>query len=368
MEHLKVAYLLGGLNRGGTETLVLDVLKQKLPFEAIAIHRSGGDLKDEYYATNKQVFCLPYKKKHIITYLIRLRRLLIEQEIMVVHAQQFADCVFAKIATIGTNIKVIETIHSYISDEDKYLRAIVKFSMALADKVIFVSNSQRQWFIDNYKMKHLSKKSVVVYNGIDLSKFERKYAVPDFLIDKDRQVVRLAMVANFTGTRCQKMLSECVADLVAKGRKDFHLYFVGRKTHSEPQVYDDCNNYCRTKGLDRYITFVGGRDDVPAILQHIDGFVFATQWDSFGIGIVEALVSKVPVMASDIEAIREVTNDGEWAMLFDAQNHEQCTHYLELFIDRLSELKKQMDEISKQVRQKYSIERHVEYLKEQYDE
>lgn len=39
--YMKVAYLLGSLNRGGTETLLLDVFRSadKAPFSFVGIHR-----------------------------------------------------------------------------------------------------------------------------------------------------------------------------------------------------------------------------------------------------------------------------------------------------------------------------------------
>ena len=50
---MKVAYLLGSLSRGGTETLVLDVFKnsEKASYDFIGIHRKDEPLKDDFYAT-----------------------------------------------------------------------------------------------------------------------------------------------------------------------------------------------------------------------------------------------------------------------------------------------------------------------------
>ena len=45
---MKVAFFIGSLNRGGTETLVLDTFRRKevLPYECILIYRSEGELSE----------------------------------------------------------------------------------------------------------------------------------------------------------------------------------------------------------------------------------------------------------------------------------------------------------------------------------
>ena len=54
---MKVAYLLGSLNRGGTETLVLDVFKKasQAPFQVVGIHRKGGAYLPGFKATGEKM-------------------------------------------------------------------------------------------------------------------------------------------------------------------------------------------------------------------------------------------------------------------------------------------------------------------------
>jgi len=49
---MKVAYLLGSLNRGGTETLLLDVFSNadKASYEMIGIYRKDGAYRNDFYA------------------------------------------------------------------------------------------------------------------------------------------------------------------------------------------------------------------------------------------------------------------------------------------------------------------------------
>ena len=75
---IKVAYLLGSLNRGGTETLLLDVFRNadKASYEMIGIHRKGGAYQEDFYAAGPMmVKCAP-RRFGWIRYLVQLRQLL----------------------------------------------------------------------------------------------------------------------------------------------------------------------------------------------------------------------------------------------------------------------------------------------------
>ena len=52
---MKVVYLLGSLNRGGTETLMLDVFRNavRCGLDAVCIYRKGGVCEDDLLGTSQ---------------------------------------------------------------------------------------------------------------------------------------------------------------------------------------------------------------------------------------------------------------------------------------------------------------------------
>ena len=64
---MKIAYMLGSLNRGGMETLLLDVFKNAriAEYSFIGIHRKGGNYQSEFYATQLMEQCSPRRGNYI---------------------------------------------------------------------------------------------------------------------------------------------------------------------------------------------------------------------------------------------------------------------------------------------------------------
>lgn len=72
-------------------------------------------------------------------------------------------------------------------------------------------------------------------------------------------------------------------------------------------------------GIGEHVDFLGRRTDVEALLEKLDLFVFATTRDEgFGIVLIEAMAKRVPIVASDVPACREVLDGGTVGLLVAA--------------------------------------------------
>lgn len=369
---MKVAFLLGSLNRGGLETLVLDVFRKAscADFDFIGIYRKTGSYLPDFEATGVPFFqCSPSKGRYI-SYLFRLRKLLKNEKIQIVHAQQTIDFLFAKIACLGTDIEVVETFHGYDFEGSRVLKCMNKLSIRLADAVCFVSEAQCKYYIKAYRLsKKMQGKCHVVYNGVNFSKLDQKYDIPDFLKKIDSvqpRKIKLAMVGNFVSGRSQSVVCKALAVLSKRGLGDFDFYFIGKRNDKEPWRYDDCVSFVEGNGLSECVHFMGGRGDVPAILQNIDGFVYSTDHDTFGIAVVEAMAAGLPVVVNDWDVMGEITQNGKWATLYRSNDAEDCAEKITNLIENISSYKEKAYLDSQKVRNTFSIEKHIAQLKNIY--
>jgi glycosyltransferase involved in cell wall biosynthesis len=68
-------------------------------------------------------------------------------------------------------------------------------------------------------------------------------------------------------------------------------------------------------GLGDTVRFLGHREDIGDLLVAADVFVFPSLYEGLGGALLEAMALKVPIVASDIPAVREVLDGGRCGML-----------------------------------------------------
>ena len=363
---MKIAYMLGSLNRGGTENLLLDYFRSsaQAEFPFIGIYRKGGQLSALFHSESAPVFKLFPKFKLDITYLFQLRKLIKQQHITIVHAQQPLDALYARLACLGMNTKTVLTLHGYDVDLSKMDAGILHLAMRAADITIFVSNTQKAYYQEKYALT--TNNTRTLYNGIS---FEKLDTAEQTDIRQELQlstnILLLGSVGNFVGGRDQMTLCRFLKRL-HEANVDFRFLFVGAKSKSEPELYDACVHFCHDNGLSSHVLFLGSRNDVPAILHQLDAFLYASDHDTFGIAVIEAMASSLPVFVNDWMVMREITDDGRYASLYQTRQEDDLLRQFNEFLSNPEFYKQKAIQAAKWARQQYSIQSHLKQLKAIY--
>lgn len=74
---------------------------------------------------------------------------------------------------------------------------------------------------------------------------------------------------------------------------------------------------CRVRelGIEDRVAFLGHCDDVPRLLRSLDIFVIASKFEPFGVAVLEAKAAGLPVIATRVNEIPEIVNDGTSGLL-----------------------------------------------------
>jgi L-malate glycosyltransferase len=377
----RVTYLLGSLNRGGAETLLLDIFRNAAAnqLDAIAIYRKSGVLEPDFINSPVQLYELSFQK-NIFSYFFRLRKILQDQNVKCVHAQQPLDALLAWIATPGLSLKIILTLHGYDLHESRLGNMILSFILKRTDTNIYVSNAQREYYQKKYRLDE--NKQWVVYNGISFNKFDGAKSASthsmtashimskeDLLRDELKltpDTMLFGTVGNFLPGRDQLTICKFLK-LLKKEDIFFHFVFVGKRVENSSDLYDDCVKYCRQNNLLENVSFLGSREDVPDILSQLDAFVYATDHDTFGIGVVEAMAVGIPVFVNDWMVMSEITDNGKYATLYKTKDDQDLLRHFLLFLQDKTDFLTKAANASSFVRQKYSIEKHIDNLMKIYN-
>ena len=362
---MKVAYLIGSLNRGGAETLLLDIFRnsEKASYEMMLIHRKGGMYEREFEQKSSHCYKISPRRCHLFSYLRQLRTKLVKEKATIVHAFYPLDAVYAKLATIGKKIPIVLTFHGYLGGEARGVsRLYYHILIRIVDKICFVSGEQMKRYEQRYGAI-VRKKGIGLYNGLNFDKFEvvNEGVKKTFEQERDKndltneRGIRLCMVGNFNSVRSQIV----VCKVLLKLKEKIEFYFVGGRYKGEEHYYDECVAYCKEHGMEN-VHFLGTRNDVPALLKTMDGFVYSSRNDTFGIAVIEAIASGLPVVVNDHPVMQEVcgeTNEG--IRYFKTDDADDAAARIEDMITNIEQSKEQAKENATKVRAKYSIESHI---------
>jgi len=364
-EEQTTAFLLGSLNRGGTETLLLDVFRNaaRCGLNALGIYRKTGLYEQEFQQSGTAMIQLK-PSKNILSYLWQLRKILLTHQISTVHAQQPLDALYAWLAIPFTGIQLVLSLHGFDYTESKVSKAILTFILKRTQTNIYVSDYQRQYYTEKYKLRE--SKQLVVYNGLSFDKLQTNI---ENNIRKElginQNTLLLGSVGNFNQVRDQLSICRFLAKLKSAG-VEFHFVFAGKRIEGSAHLYDQCVDFCHNNQLDEQVHFLGVRNDIPQLLEAMDVFVYASAHDTFGIAVVEALATATPVFVNNWDVMTEITENGKLATLYKTKDEADLFQHFSLFLHNKQAYQQKAIEAARIVRQKYSIETHIKNLQDIY--
>ena len=362
---MRLAYFIGALNRGGLESLTLDICRQygKTPYDFICVYRHEGNMSEDFKSSGAPLIQIS-KKRGYIRYLLALRKTFKEKHVAIVHSQTPSNTLLLSIALFGSGIKIITTFHGHLFAKAPWWQRKIVYSAS--ERIICVSNYQKQYYEQNWKLPKENKLHVV-YNGIDFSKIEKATSKVDARASAG---IQLVSIGNFIKGRSQIVICKAIQRLKDQNIFGFDFFFVGRRDEREPWRYDECVHYCEEHHLDN-AHFLGSREDVPELLKSMDGFVYSTAHDTFGIAALEAISAGLPIVVNDWLVMTEVCNLGlpvysRAIRFFRTDDVTDCAEKMKVLLSDIEtnygQLRADCQLAAADAKQKYSIEKHIANL------
>jgi len=318
MRMLKVLYLRSSFNPGGTETLLLNLFNY--PQNIIQFHYAflkDGILISRLQSGTNKYYKVFRKVKIDFSVLRKIIRIIRSENIHIVHTHQMFELFYAVLLKIRyPNLQLFHTIHGYFENKNKWASAIEKFLIRFTKQTFTVSKATRDILAEKgYPVKRID----ILYNAInpplkaaknEIILFKRKinYTSSDFIT---------GMIGSFVWQKDQFTIIKAFK-LVKDLFPELKILFIGK----ESELSDKCKKLLDKEDIDNRVYFLGDIENAAKYLPVFDLFIMSTLMDTFGIVVIEALMQKVPVLASDIEVMKELSQEGKYFELFKNQNPE----------------------------------------------
>ncbi len=304
---------------GGAESLVVS-LKDHLIFKNIPTH-IYGIMKNVEKIDNASNAGLenPYSLKAFLSIKNYIKANVKDEDI--IHSHLFPSnfyCSIIKLLKL-TNAKLITTEHSTSNRRrgnilGKIIDAIIYHPCTL---IICISNGVEKklndWITKN------SKKTRVIQNGCILNKNIKSFK------NFNNKTVKIVSVGSLKDSKNYATTIKAIKKIK---KLDFLWQIAG-----DGYLYKKLNDLVKRFNLNKKIQFLGYVNDVNELLDNANIFLIPSKWEGFGLAVVEAMHSSLPIIASNVDGLKEiVSNEQTCSLLIDPNDIEDIAIALEKLI------------------------------------
>jgi glycosyltransferase involved in cell wall biosynthesis len=301
---MRILHAVGGMNRGGTEMLVMNVLRnapaKDFQFDVLVRERKPGAFDHDVKKLGVRIIPCPHEDGSW-PYIRRLKKILHDYgpyDVVHSHTHFFDGLILAVAATAGVPVRISHSHTTRVSRESTPLRLlqslVLKTSIrrCATHRVAVSEASYRSLF--GAACDH-TERSKIIRNGVDMTAFGDKPGLRSTVrkeLGIPEEVKVLGHVGRFDKGKNHAFLLACFDELCRHDDR-WRMVLVGdgplRRSIMDRAV---ALNRCQ-KILD-----LGERDDVDRVLEAMDAFAFPSLYEGFGIALLEAQAHGLPCLVS----------------------------------------------------------------------
>ena len=342
---------------GGGERHLVDLSHAlaDLGHEVYAASVPGSPLWAELSFLSKDR-ALALSRRNYVKNALRLARFVRDHDIEIVHAHAARDYHLAALAVrMASRGRLVLTRHALFP-----LRRINRYVLSGTSRVIAVSRAvaesmRRSGVIEKAKI-------TVVHNGIDTDRFARSFARGG----EDAPVV-VGTVGHLAPIKGHDIFLRAAA-LISARRRDVRFVVIGEDKSPHMSYREFLEKLVAELGLNGSVTMSGWRDDIPKALSSLTLFVSAARSEPFGLSIVEAMATGLPVVAAASEGALEIIEDGITGKLVPSDDTESLAAAINDLLDDPAERSRLGHNAQLAAREHYSLARMASDTEQVYRE
>jgi glycosyltransferase involved in cell wall biosynthesis len=329
-----------------------------LGHEVYAASVPGSPLSAELSFLN-QNRTFPLSRRNYAKNLTGLAGFVRAHGIEIVHAHAARDYHLAALAVrLASRGRLVLTRHALFP-----LRRINKPLLRSAGRVIAVSRAVAESLRRNGVIE--SSKITVVHNGIDVDRFDRSVAGAG--PRRSDVPMLVGTVGHLAPIKGQDLFVRA-ASLISARRTGVRFVVIGEDKSPEVGYRRSLESLIAELGVGGIVTMDGWRDDMPAVLSSLTLFVSAARSEPFGLAIVEAMASGLPIVAAASEGAMEIIEDGYSGKLVPAGDPDALAQAISNLLDDPLECSRLGHNARLAARERYSLTRMASDTEQVYRE
>jgi glycosyltransferase involved in cell wall biosynthesis len=358
---LVIAHVLNGLPFGGNENLCLQMIKhspantrhvlfnmnpRRVEMKAVFMRCSGLTLVDRAYTRDTRA-------AFIAGMALDLKRVAADGVLI----YTFGVHVFAALAARAAGVRFVVAHAGNPPPGDPKQRLVWK-KIVWASRVLRVPIMSCSAMVDR-ELRQLTgtlpRGSEALHNGVDVDAIEALAAEQRAARDQGGPRV-VGMVARLNAIKDHDTLLKAFARVQSQ-LGNCELWLIG-----DGERRPDLEALAGELKITGSIRFLGERSDVHAQLGRMDVFVFSTTRDEgFGIAMAEAMAARTPIIASGVEACREVLAGGDAGRLVAPGDPDELAAAISTVLTQPETARTQVDRAYHRAKQHFDVTRCAEH-------
>ncbi len=378
----KVLFVITRLAAGGAPSVTLSMLKS-LRENGYDVELATGlagkgerDLLPEIKDKDYKVTVIPELVRNVrplkdLIALGKLRKLMKEGKYDVVHTHTTKAGILGRLAANQAKVPhVIHSPHGHIFHG--------YFNPVLIKLYVMLETMAARWTQKTITLTEKEKKEYLalgigvpgeyecIYNGIDVD----KYCDPDLSVKAERRRLNISTTATVLLTvgrlvhvKGHRHLLEAVASMGHEESADVHCLIIG-----DGDLREELESQAHELGISEKISFLGHQNNITPFLMISDLFVLPSLNEGFGLVVIEAMASGLPIIATNVGGVPEIVKDGETGILVSPGESSALKNgILTLLKDR--EILRQIGNQNRErVQREFSLKQMNDKVEKLYDE
>lgn len=341
---LKIIHIIPSLRKGGAERMVLDICNElqnrwDVKVKLVVLHP-----ENEYEFLSKNIdieLCnsrvSPSLSKSHFVDIEHFKQLVTDFNPDIIHSHLFE-------AEMLSRWHVFKGIR-YITHCHDNMKQFMAFNFkTLINKELFTNYFEKKLLLKKYNLcnnifiaiskntevyfkknipENLSNNVLILNNAIDLSRFVNKEEKYNLL---KKQTIKLVTIGSLTQLKNQLFLLDVMKVLNKNGYGNFNLTIIG-----DGPMRASIENKISENRLQDKVKLVGLTDKVEDFLKNSDLYVYSCIKEGFGLTLIEAMASGLPIVCLDGGGNRDIIEDGKNGFMIYEQNAE-------LFAEKIIEI------------------------------
>lgn len=249
-----------------------------------------------------------------------VRKLIMKYNPDIVYAHSSKAGAIARVADIGLKNHCVYNPHGWVfnmrcSARKKVMyMAIERAAAPFCDKIICISDAEKQSALDKRICR--DDKLQVIFNGVDIEAYKNE--VHGAIKRRELNIPEDAFVVGMVGRMSLQKAPDVFIKMAKKVKDEVsnaHFIIVGNG-NQEAEI----RKYAEDNGFSDSLHITGWVDNPMSYVELFDVACLLSRWEGFGLALPEYMMAGKPIVASSVDAIPNIIQDGENGLLVEVDD------------------------------------------------